>query len=270
MISKSRFRKQESADVKQLSLSEQLPQELDYMANDFVDSSKVNSSSKNPASKRATECVAASIPSKRLALQVMEEKLIEGVKTSISSENKGFKLLQKYGYTEGGLGKDQKGITDPVPMAIRLGDINRSGIGLEQEKKRKADKFNEDMQKVATLRDAMVNDFKARLMYENEVKRARKYVRAVEKVIYEYDLKENIENNHLWPQSVLTEVDPISDDDEAATANAELDDKETFARLQECLVYVREKYRYCYFCGFQYNDADDLVMNCPGLLYDDH
>jgi hypothetical protein len=282
MKSKSRFSivKKESSDTgNQSALSHHVPvdEDLDYMADDYIKAAKAMESNSKSASKRPIGTEAAvSIPSKRQVLQVMEEKLIEGVNTTISTESKGFKLLQKFGYTEGGLGKDKSGIANPIPIAVRIGEQNRSGIGLEHEKKRKTDKFNDDIQKIAVLRESMVNDYQARLTYENEVKRARKYVYGAEKIIYEYDTRENIDKHHLWPRHVLKELTSPGDDEDDDESNddkeivAELNDQEIFQRLQECLIYVREKYCYCYFCGCRYDDADDLVMNCPGLLYNDH
>ena len=35
-------------------------------------------------------------------------------------------------------------------------------------------------------------------------------------------------------------------------------------RLTRVLQYLREKYYYCFWCGTQYNDKEDLDGNCPG------
>lgn len=49
------------------------------------------------------------------------------VNTSISSENKGFKLLSKMGWSEGkSIGKSQEGITEPVQVKTQQGT---SGLG---------------------------------------------------------------------------------------------------------------------------------------------
>ncbi|KAL6076963.1 G patch domain-containing protein 11, variant 2 [Balamuthia mandrillaris] len=64
-------------------------------------------------------------------LKVREkEKLKEGLATAISSENVGFRLLQKMGYKEGkGLGKQEAGITEPVALEADLDRPARSGLG---------------------------------------------------------------------------------------------------------------------------------------------
>jgi hypothetical protein len=35
-------------------------------------------------------------------------------------------------------------------------------------------------------------------------------------------------------------------------------------RLQLLLSYLREKYTYCFWCGTQYDNKDDLDAHCPG------
>ncbi|KAF1975202.1 G-patch-domain-containing protein [Bimuria novae-zelandiae CBS 107.79] len=39
-------------------------------------------------------------------------------------------------------------------------------------------------------------------------------------------------------------------------------------RLHEVLVFLREKYKYCLYCGYQYPDA--AMEGCPGLTEEDH
>jgi len=44
---------------------------------------------------------------------------VASVDTAINQENKGFKMLAKMGYKGGGLGKDKKGIAEPVKVEMR-------------------------------------------------------------------------------------------------------------------------------------------------------
>jgi hypothetical protein len=39
-------------------------------------------------------------------------------------------------------------------------------------------------------------------------------------------------------------------------------------RLQKILVFLREKFNYCLYCGYQYPDAD--MEGCPGITEEDH
>ncbi|KAF8528898.1 hypothetical protein BU17DRAFT_37816 [Hysterangium stoloniferum] len=41
-------------------------------------------------------------------------------------------------------------------------------------------------------------------------------------------------------------------------------------RLKLLVEYLRSKYLYCFWCGTQYTDSEDLLSNCPGLEEEDH
>lgn len=41
-------------------------------------------------------------------------------------------------------------------------------------------------------------------------------------------------------------------------------------RLNLVLTYLREKYVYCFWCGIQYQDEDDMRQHCPGSEEEDH
>ncbi|GAA5925193.1 Cmg1p [Sporobolomyces koalae] len=61
----------------------------------------------------------------------------------------------------------------------------------------------------------------------------------------------------------------------AARGSLEQEQAEWFAfdistRLALTLSYLRNHYHYCFYCGCQYNDAQDLAENCPGTEEDDH
>lgn len=44
----------------------------------------------------------------------------------------------------------------------------------------------------------------------------------------------------------------------------------TKEQLELVLERLKEKYRYCLFCGCRYKDADDIAANCPGEEEEDH
>ena len=39
-------------------------------------------------------------------------------------------------------------------------------------------------------------------------------------------------------------------------------------RLQKLLVFLRDTYKYCLYCGYQYPDAE--LEGCPGVTEEDH
>nr|GFC39966.1 G patch domain-containing protein 11 [Tanacetum cinerariifolium] len=40
--------------------------------------------------------------------------------------------------------------------------------------------------------------------------------------------------------------------------------------LHEILMKLRDDFRYCLFCGCQYESMEALLANCPGINEDDH
>ena len=78
-----------------------------------------------------------------------EKTEVSDVNSSIRSSNKGFKMLSKMGWNEGGgLGKDQQGRVEPVRADVRteragLGSevafVGGAGVDLDPRKKQKAE-----------------------------------------------------------------------------------------------------------------------------------
>lgn len=206
----------------------------------------------------------------------MEENLLKGATTAISTSNKGYSLLQKFGYSgSGGLGKDNRGIDTPIDVDIRIdGGKYRSGIGIAEEKRRKVQKFENDMKKLCDMREQMLSDYKLRFKYEQEIKHMRRHVSSAEKVIYEYDTRLDIAFNHLWPKHIDSENDGVEKDAESeklyeeSVVTIEDDSESLMMRLKQCIFYLRDNYSYCLFCGFQYENND--LDGCPGILYEDH
>ncbi|GAA5865823.1 hypothetical protein JCM1840_006263 [Sporobolomyces johnsonii] len=66
----------------------------------------------------------------------------------------------------------------------------------------------------------------------------------------------------------------VEEDEEKS--KEEMDEEEEWfsmdvrTRLGLTLSYLRTTYNYCFWCGCQYNDAEDLKENCPGTEEDDH
>ncbi|THH33774.1 hypothetical protein EUX98_g412 [Antrodiella citrinella] len=61
---------------------------------------------------------------------------------------------------------------------------------------------------------------------------------------------------------------PYSEEDlEECTAFLRLSAKD---RLSLVLDYLRDRYQYCFWCGTQYDDVEDLAANCPGPEEDAH
>ncbi|KAI9001197.1 hypothetical protein BD414DRAFT_406178 [Trametes punicea] len=96
-------------------------------------------------------------------------------------------------------------------------------------------------------------------------------------------LRAKMQADALRPlKSSLEDVDPDADADEKAEARQsspyseeELEEALQFLRLNVhrltlVLDYLRRKYAYCFWCGTQYDDHEDMEKNCPGPDEDAH
>lgn len=87
---------------------------MDYMSNDFI-----KESTPSIGKRKKTNITHPQPLSKKQIVEYMDEKREEGMQKSIDSNNKGFQLLQKFGYQSGGLGKDNSGISEPIKIRKR-------------------------------------------------------------------------------------------------------------------------------------------------------
>ena len=87
---------------------------MDYMSNDFIKESAPSKGKRKKSHESNTQPL-----SKKQIVEYMDEKREEGMQKSIDSSNKGFQLLQKFGYQSGGLGKDNSGISEPIKIRKR-------------------------------------------------------------------------------------------------------------------------------------------------------
>ena len=75
----------------------------------------------------------------------------------------------------------------------------------------------------------------------------------------------------------ITSTDSIPSggtNDDTANGNEELplsvDVVDPLEQLDSSLLYLRDTYRYCLFCGCQYEDQNDMMTSCPGINEEDH
>lgn len=261
---------------------------------------------------------------KRNLQTLMEESREQSMAVPISNSNVGFKLLQKFGYSEGqGLGKDNKGIVDPVAVQKRT-NRDVSGLGVIEQKERKEQQL-QTLQKVKqTYLQTLETSFRRNQITSNSDVHTLRDMKKSQKIIYELDEQAGVEVHeltaslhhryHRMNTSNTGTVDPTSsvisnstlsryntdiydrysgvdtidtalEDDhivheETSTAPTAVDihlntgsttvSPPADPSLLECLLYLREQYCYCYYCGAQFDDTEDLTNNCPGLNEDDH
>jgi hypothetical protein len=89
---------------------------MDYMSDDFLKAAA------EPAPKRRHRgsAVQTQQVGKRKLQEQQEERREEGLQTALSADNKGYQLLQKFGFTEGqGLGRSGTGNKEPIKVQKR-------------------------------------------------------------------------------------------------------------------------------------------------------
>jgi hypothetical protein len=100
----------------------------DYMSDVFVVEGKTKPTKKQV--KRLNPKKSTKNKKRLMRLNTLErDNLAEGLATPIDSDNKGFKLLHKMGYTPGeSLGKPRGGnnIIEPIPVVIKEGVANNN------------------------------------------------------------------------------------------------------------------------------------------------
>ncbi|XP_077073463.1 G patch domain-containing protein 11 [Siphateles boraxobius] len=203
------------------------------------------------------------------------------LQSSISSQNKGFALLQKMGYKEGqGLGKRGAGRVEPVPLNIKT---DRGGIGMEELKKRKADEelqnYRRKVQMKQNVEKKSLEDFRVRMRTEREERQTQGDLWKSQRACEQLDSQKGItapRDSWYWPEVVKDEEEKLLEEEE--TKPEESDDEEeeeeeeltTLDKLQFLTSYLRGVHYYCIWCGTAYNDEEDLSSNCPGDTAADH
>ncbi|XP_053382931.1 G patch domain-containing protein 11-like [Mercenaria mercenaria] len=259
--------------------------------------------SKDTARKHAQhrkEKVANEKNKKKPQAVLEKEKREEGLRASISSENKGFSLLQKMGYKPGmAIGKSGVGRTEPIPVEVKTVG---GGLGSETEQKRKKDERVQMHKYWSAKRQKMEVEHKQTFMKRmNEKMRNRnvdKDLYKSQKVCEQLDSQLGITEPHepfFWPEALLPKQaeedddygvesderldrlqpgysgyvqDDVSDDDDtddlAETGGMPTATFSTEEKLDVLTIYLRTKHKYCIWCGTKYNDKEDLMKHCPG------
>lgn len=190
--------------------------------------------------------------------QRREEDLrtLANTEAPIPQSNIGFKMLKQMGYTPGSaLGKEGSGRAEPVGLEIRR---TRAGIGREdpfKEKMRREEAWTEKKRKNEA---ALMAEFGCR---QKSQWQSRRVVVNFKKAKGALD---QLENKEI--------VEPKKKEDEDSEEGEEEEEEEEITEedLQNILMKLRDEFRYCLFCGCQYESVEALLSNCPGPNEDDH
>ncbi|XP_060780620.1 G patch domain-containing protein 11 [Neoarius graeffei] len=197
------------------------------------------------------------------------------LQSSLSSENKGFALLQKMGYTAGqGLGKEGTGRVEPIPLNIKT---DRGGIGMEELKKRKAEmnlqKYRKKLKVKQHMEKKSLEDFRDRKRTEREKHETEGDLRKSQWACEQLDRQKGINvprDSWYWPE-VVKNQEAEAEHDEPNTEGREDDEELTsLVKLQFITSYLRSVHFYCIWCWTAYRDEEDINTNCPGDTASDH
>ncbi|KAL1132043.1 hypothetical protein AAG570_011651 [Ranatra chinensis] len=159
-----------------------------------------------------------------------EAKLKDGLEKPICSDNKGFNLLRKMGFSPGkGLGKSGEGRLEPVPIKLKN---DRVGLGRETV-------IREISQMMASMKEKRMESC-------------------------------STENYRAWRREQFTEKQNFKDLSKSQRICFELDTKLVCEKLQLITVYLRGTHFHCIWCGTHYVDDKDLREDCPGPTREDH
>ncbi|XP_071833713.1 G patch domain-containing protein 11-like isoform X2 [Apostichopus japonicus] len=284
-------------------------EEEDYMSDNFLSQTESvrpglawgKLSKRNEQEKKHK---AASVKNKFKPLKQREQEEREkGLKNALTSDNKGFAMLQKMGYKKGmGLGKQGTGRAEPVPIEVKA---DRGGLGRVAEMKRKQQIRErlevEAMRKRQKLMGQLKGDFRQRMKSKFEDKLVWKDLHNSQKTCHYLDGVEGIDMptvSWYWPpkpvEKKLEDDEEQTDQSEAGSHDKEEDIEEEEEEeeeeekekeeeeldtaeepspqemLQELTKYLRMTYYYCVWCGTSFADTEDLSANCPGDTWDDH
>ncbi|XP_010524390.1 PREDICTED: G patch domain-containing protein 11 [Tarenaya hassleriana] len=186
-----------------------------------------------------------------------DQQTLARIDTPISESNIGFKLLKQMGYTPGlALGKEGSGRAEPVGLEIRR---SRAGIGREHPHKEKRRREEIEADNIKRKEEELMSDFGSRQKSQWRIRRIMVNFRKAKAAL------DQLENKEVVPEKRNEE-----EEDGKSGEEEEEEEEITEEDLQEILIKLRDEYRYCLFCGFQYETAEALASNCPGINEDDH
>lgn len=246
---------------------------------------------------RKTRHPPANLKSKaELAAQAAKARDL-GLQRNLLEENggksKGMKLLKAMGYVPGqGLGKEGKGVVEPIGVKLRRKE-DKSGVGDAKEEKRE---WYDDEKK---LREVDVEDYRKAVRGEKELRRMEGmfwgalgiweqlcekeerqekddvYLKVLRKDRAEKEAAKAKMRDATTRELTLREEyarQVVEEDgDEEEPEDPELSgfmEKDAGERLDELVEALSKQFNYCFWCKYQYED--ESMDGCPGGGEDGH
>ncbi|XP_060536857.1 G patch domain-containing protein 11 [Cylas formicarius] len=204
--------------------------------------------------------------------EIERENRERGLNTALSSENKGFRMLEKMGFKSGeSLGRAKSGIKEPIDIVLKQGT---SGVGRESHIKEMFTR--KQHQKVKNLKHYEVQYRLANKERKNLSQMRRDFFKA-QKVCEELDFRSNIKDpieDFFWTKDTIKRRRKMGkhtcEDTDSSDEDEEFEQYVTEENLFALIDYIRSKHLYCLYCVITGIDIEDLKENCPGPYRMDH
>lgn len=183
----------------------------DYMSIPLDAAPQVSASREDPRPRKLSKAERA-----EERAELMNRTREEGLSAPIGTDNKGFHLLSKFGYSQGGLGKDGQGILDPVGMTHRPPTVT-VGLGIEEKLKEEVKQKEKETADLIARRDELATSFMVTQAQRHEISKITRELRKNRKIIFTLDQRERIGPHELWNSN---DIEEMEDEEEKPTVVA--------------------------------------------------
>jgi hypothetical protein len=134
-----------------------------------------------------------------LIQQEMTKCRIEGSSRPIDETNQGFKMLQKFGYSGGGLGREGKGVEQPILVPERDPRVS-VGIGVEAVLAAKVAAEAKRVEDMKVQQEQALKSFISSQASKHSSDKTLKMLRKAQGIIRNLDEREGVPAHELWGQ----------------------------------------------------------------------
>jgi hypothetical protein len=241
-------------------------EEEDYLKMNIRDSYENLSYTKQRTKRLNMQMLKAVVESKKCKT---ERELEESLSIEIPEDNKGLKILEKMGYKRGQrLGKDCDGLPEPIKFTIKN---DKAGVG-----KKNGHAFETNREKMQKQIDFELKKAEFSIISKTKLQNARneKDLATARKTCMTLDGRANKTRSAFWPPAPpanLPSIDGYCDFlQQEEIQDLDFENQSAADKLSTIVFYLRSCYNYCLWCSVEYDDAQDLCINCPGETKNEH